>query len=51
MRRIMPDAAGSQPLSCLSPDDLIIDAATIMHDGTNGAIAIIQEKILVSIST
>ena len=47
----MPDGAGSQPLYCLSPDNLIIDVATIMHDGLNGAIAIIQEKTLVSIST
>ena len=51
MRRIMPDGAGSLPLYCLSPDNLIIDAATIMHDGIIGAVAIIQENALVIIST
>ena len=48
MRSIMPDAVASQPLSCLSPDDLVIDAATIMLCKIIGATAITQEKALIS---
>jgi CBS domain-containing protein len=51
MRRIMPDAVGSQPLSSLSPDDLVIDAATIMHERRIGAILVTQDKALVGIIT
>jgi CBS domain-containing protein len=51
MRRIMPDAVGSQPLSSLSPDDLVIDAVTIMHERHIGAILLTRDQALVGIIT
>jgi CBS domain-containing protein len=51
MRRIMPDAVGSQPLSSLSPDDLVIDAVTVMHERRIGAILVTRAEALVGIIT
>lgn len=51
MRRIMPDAVGSQPLSSLSPDALVIDAVTIMNDRRIGAILVTRDEALVGIIT
>jgi CBS domain-containing protein len=51
MRRIMPDAMGSGPLSTLSPDDLVIDAATVMHEKRIGAILVTRADALVGIIT
>lgn len=51
MRRIMPDAVGSQPLSSLSPDDFVIDAVMIMHERRIGAILVTRDDALVGIIT
>ena len=51
MRRIMPDAMGSGPLSTLSPDDLVIDAVTVMHEKRIGAILVTRADALVGIIT
>ena len=51
MRRIMPDAVGSQPLSSLSPDALVIDAVMIMHERRIGAILVTRADALVGIIT
>jgi CBS domain-containing protein len=51
MRRIMPDVVGSQPLSTLSADDLVIDAVTLMAERRIGAILITRNRDLVGIIT
>ncbi|MDA1309045.1 MAG: CBS domain-containing protein [Proteobacteria bacterium] len=51
MRRIMPDAVGTQPLSILSPDDLVIDAVEIMAEKRIGAILITRDGALAGIIT
>ena len=35
MRKIMPDAVGTQSLSILPPDDLAIDAVEIMAENVS----------------
>ena len=51
MRKIMPDTIGSQPLSTLAPEDLVMDAVTIMHERRIGAILVTRAEALVGIIT